>query len=317
MRSLRGKPNASYEVLDTYMTVLLDGCVAINDGRGYAIDGFSLCCLCGDRTIRKLQRDGSETTVPCVDCKQLQHKDCVSRLRSSTLCGISGGALVNHPSVVGIRVPVGEVHKLVAEGAWSHGMRSFTAIGQLGVDQYHDWLSTIPKRKGGHMMLKRVEEKMPKKDVRKAVDVSYERGKAAYRIVKTPVCACISRPPKRRKQRSPHDTNLADIKSSKSILEVWRDHACHQFQAREKKETSAGRLFNPKVPEEKDIYQYQKSTWVLCERCHKKGTDLVCFDCEMSICSDCSKIVNVQNRGGDEARITCVLEPCSEIWDRW
>ena len=48
------------------------------------------------------------------------------------------------------------------------------------------------------------------------------------------------------------------MKSSKSILDVWKDHACHQIQASEKRETSAGRLLNPEVPKEDDFHQYQK-----------------------------------------------------------
>ena len=47
-------------------------------------------------------------------------------------------------------------------------------------------------------MPKRVEATQPKRDAKKAIDISYERGKAVTRVGKIDVCACLSRPPKKR-----------------------------------------------------------------------------------------------------------------------
>ena len=69
----------------------------------------------------------------------------------------------------------------------------------------------------------------------------------------------------------PHDTTDADIKSSKYILEVWKDHACHQVQAIANCGASVERLSHPNVSAGNDMNQYQKSGWVLCGRCHRRG----------------------------------------------
>ena len=93
-RTLRATLDRSYETLKAVVTVPLDRSVAVDDKRPTAVNGFSLCCVCGDYIIKKIERCGKVKTIPCSQCGRLQHTNFVSRLRSIPICGVSGGNII-------------------------------------------------------------------------------------------------------------------------------------------------------------------------------------------------------------------------------
>ena len=175
--------------------------MGIDDHRENSARGISYCCLCGDHLIRKVDRAGRENIFTCTLCGGLQHLDCVQRLRSVIMCGVKGKAMTDHPSVLGYRVALEQRIESHTEGILSHLHLGTTPVNQVRLDQYHQHLSTVPQRPGcGHLMLKDTEATIPEPPKPRTVNLAYERGKATWRITKTPVCTCVRRSAKRRRQ---------------------------------------------------------------------------------------------------------------------
>ena len=296
-RSRRHLPNADGQVLELYMSVPLNGNVGIDDGRVSSINGFTRCCLCGDRIIRKMQLNGVETAVNCASCGGLQCRNCVSRWRTGTFCGVTGAALVHCPGMPGLRIN--------AENVFVSGSaRAPPLMGQVAVDQFRNHTPRVPKRPGGHLILKSVEAQLPKVDPTAPIDISQERGLPVYSIAKVSVCNCIGRSTKRRRQfDKSHECELCNkpIPLGDEVGQTCGycgQHPADHVHATCENRTAYTALFKEKT------YIYMKSE-SFCRWCNVKSPDHLQENCRHK-----KYVAHQEALSGPDFRDPCVF--CNE-----